>query len=151
MLEKYNYNDNIFYLTLKIKLLQESSKLDINNENLLKNIVNNIFFISQSIQDFFISLKNTSIIQNRTSHLKNLQRLGKKMITLLTEIIEGKSVNSKYLKDYFDKFNLIISMLSDNKEEIKLIITENNQKPQEEKLIISETEYKFLFSNEENK
>jgi len=149
MEQKIDYNDNIFLLSLKLKLIEDSLKLNLDTYFYISNIKSDIFFISEGIERYFNALIKNTILIDRTETLKNLKRLVSKFINLLVQLTDKDNDYSKHFDELTDKYNKSISIFNDFEDQIKSIITDYSIKTQDEKLIISENEYKVLFSNED--
>lgn len=150
MPHKLNYGDNIFFLNMKVRILRNCLKLDIDRELFLENINEEILFIVVAIEKLYGLLKESPIIVNRAENLKAIQRLKLQIISLLTSIIEGESSYSAHMESRFTHYKTVRENFLNNIEEIKGIITEISEKAAEEQHIISEEEYKHLLSNDES-
>ncbi len=149
MEQKIDYNDNIFLLSLKLKLIEDSLKLNIDTSFYLENIKNEITFISKGIEKYFKALNKNAILLNRADCLKNLKRLDRNFINLILQLTDNKNQYYKYFDDVHEKYNEFINIFNDIEDQIGGIITDYSIQTQDEKLIISENEYKVLFSDEE--
>ena len=149
MEQKIDYNDNIFLLSLKLKLIEDSLKLNIDISFFLANIKNEITFISKGIEKYFKTLNKNTILLNRADCLKNLKRLVRNFINLILHLTDHKNQYLEYFDDVHEKYNEFINIFNDIEDQMVSIVTNYSIKTQDEKLIISENEYKVLFSNEE--
>lgn len=149
MSHKLNYGDNIFFLNMKVRILKNCLKLEIDRELFLEKINEEILFIVVAIEKLYGLLKESPIIVNRSENLKAIQRLKGQLIELLTNIIDGDSRYSMLMENRLSQYNTVRENFLQNIEEIKNIITGINEKVVEEKYIISEEEYKHLLSGDE--
>ncbi len=149
MSHKINYGDNIFFLNMKVRILKNCLKLDIDRELFMEKINEEILFIVVAIEKLYELLKENSIIVNRSESLKGIQRLKGQIVGLLTSIIDGDSRYSTLMENRFSHYNTVRENFLHNIEEIKNIITGINTKAVEEQYIISEEEYKHLLSDYE--
>ena len=149
MSHKVNYGDNIFFLNMKVRILKNCLKLEIDRELFLEKINEEILFVVVAIEKLYGLLKESPIIVNRSENLKAIQRLKGQLIGLLTSIIDGDSRYSMLMENRFSQYNTVRENFLQNIEEIKNIITGINEKGIEEQHIISEEEYKHLLSDDE--
>ena len=149
MSHKINYGDNIFFLNMKVRILKNCLKLEIDRELFLEKINEEILFIVVAIEKLYGLLKESPIIVNRSENLKAIQRLKGQLIELLTNIIDGDSRYSMLMENRVSQYNTVRENFLQNIEEIKNIITGINEKVVEEQYIISEEEYKHLLSGDE--
>lgn len=149
MSHKLNYGDNIFFLNMKVRILKNCLKLEIDRELFLEKINEEILFIVVAIEKLYGLLKESPIIVNRSENLKAIQRLKGQLIELLTNIIDGDSRYSMLMENRLSQYNTVRENFLQNIEEIKNIITGINEKVVEEKYIISEEEYKHLLAGDE--
>ena len=149
MSHKVNYGDNIFFLNMKVRILKNCLKLEIDRELFLEKINEEILFVVVAIEKLYGLLKESPIIVNRSENLKAIQRLKGQLIGLLTSIIDGDSRYSMLMENRFSQYNTVRENFLQNIEEIKNIITGINEKVGEEQYIISEEEYKHLLSDDE--
>jgi hypothetical protein len=144
-----NFGDNIFFLTMKVRTLKNSLKLDIDSDLFLETINKEIIFIMLTLDKIFEFLKESSLIIDKLENLKNVQRLKLQLIHLLSGILEGKSSFSSFMKSNFGEFRKMRDECQQNIEEIKSMITGISEKAVEDRYIISEQEYRHLLSDEE--
>jgi hypothetical protein len=149
MSHKVNYGDNIFFLNMKVKILKNCLKLDIDWELFLEKINEEILFVVVAIEKLYGLLKESPFIVNRSENLKAIQRLKVQIIGLLSSIIDGEGKYSGLLENRISQYNTVRKNFLHNIEEIKNIITGINEKAVEEQYIISEEEYKHLLANDE--
>lgn len=148
MEQKIDYNDNIFLLSNKFKLIEDGLKLNLDTADFIPNIKSELSFIASGIEKYFNTLIGNKILLNRTESLKSLKRLIRKFINLLQELTDPDNKYYTEFSDLYEKFNEYTMLFNDFEDQIKEIITDYSYKSQDEKLIISENEYKVLFSNE---
>jgi hypothetical protein len=149
MPQNFNYDDNMFYLSLKVKVLKDGLKLDINNSLFLANFLAEIYFIAENITKVSDSLKSSGLVVGRVEHCKNLTRLEKQFTSLLTDILHKEILFTNCLEENFDRFKKIMLMLSNDMTELKHILSDEKAKSEEDRYIISEEEYKVLLSTNE--
>ena len=146
MANKINFSDNIFYLTMWVKTLNSSLKLDIDRQLFQKSVTREIGFLAATIDEIYSLLKSNAVIIDRGENLKGIQRLKIQFNHLLAAILEG---NTDLAQDHVGEYRKIQTRFREDIEEIRDIITGISEKSIEEKYTISEEEYRSLFAHED--
>jgi hypothetical protein len=149
MSHKINYDDNIFFLILRVKLLKDGLKLDLHKGLFLNNYCEDIFFIAETIRKISDALKNSPLLVGRLEHGKNLSRLEKQFAAVLTDILRDEKPWAQAMQESFEHLKKILYTINNDLVDLKSMLAEVKTKSEDDKYIISEEEYKVLLFDEE--
>ena len=144
-----NYEDDIFYIKLLFKNLEDSSKLKIDVEIFKKKIIQDIQFLDQVTEYILNNLKQTSLTIKLETYFRNLKKILESFIRYLKDIIRRKSPRYKYFKDQSDKIKLVFEKSKNNLNEIKALLASTNPEQKDAENIISQEEFRILLKEEE--
>src|SRR4030066_308687 len=101
MVNIIHYDDDIFYLTHTVKRLFDGIKLELDATLFLNKILEDIAFVSRSIEFFLESLRSSKLKVNRLNYLKNMYKLNKLYIEMLNAILTEQAAFAPLLKHHF--------------------------------------------------
>jgi hypothetical protein len=150
MINIIHYDEDIFFLSIMVKRLIDGLKLELDGPLFLIKIVEEIEFISRSIEYFMSSLQGNNLKVNRLQYLKNLYKLNKLFIELLHGILTDQILFSKNVKNHSAHFSELRDHHISHELKIKsgLHIDKNQMKYDHD--MLSEEEYKILLSQAED-
>ena len=148
MARKINYGDDIFYLLLFLKRLHDGVKLDIDPEFFLDRVVDDIFFVDETVGQLYRSIKQSSLI-NKDQHLRDIQRIKKVMVDLLDDIVRHRAPLSDSLENFMGSFRDMGNLNRRDVLEIRSILASLTGESDEGEQMVSEKEIKLLLSNKE--
>ncbi|MDC7221881.1 MAG: hypothetical protein PQJ59_18265 [Spirochaetales bacterium] len=138
MTENVNYEDNLFYLSRTIDLLDNGVKLNLDRDLFYKKTMELLVFTDETLQSIFADLTENSYLINRNLYLHSLMKKKKKFINTLYRYL--KKEKSEWPLDDKDRARLQRALevhqadigdirgtlsLSDDREEDREIISRN--------------------------
>ena len=148
MVRKINYEDDIFYLLLFLKRLHEGVKLDIDPEFFLDRVVDDIFFIDETVAELYRSISQSSLI-NKDQYLRDIQRVKKLMVERIEDILSRRAPLSGSLENFMQSFGDLCGTHRRDILDIKSILAGLSGESDEEEQMVSEKEIKLLLSDQE--
>jgi len=149
MEETINFGDNLFYLKLKLKLLADSSKLDLSDELFQEQIINEIESCGKNTEWLHKAIESKPKLITRNQHLLDLSRI----MRIFSELVNNLS-NIGRLDSHIQKKALEENARSMNftgTEILHMIDTSGNDLESKDSMeIISNSELEFLLNNEES-
>lgn len=144
MNEKVNYEDTLFYISMKIKNIQKSFLLNISPAYFAERQAEDILFIFHTLQKVLRELADNKFLINRNQYLNSLVRV----LMQFTELI--RSYLKEEQKELVDKSILrqimkIQEMVQNDLSDIRDILNQNEQ-TEVEKDLISNEELNFLMA-----
>ena len=149
MTHRIHYQDDIFFLSLKIKALRSGLNLDLDENLFLEQIHQEISFMAAVIENLYLELKQSSLILGKAEILKDIQRLKTGFIRLIDCVLDGKVHCSGALQLYFSEYERMRATFILNVEEIKNLISGINGRSHEIEYIVSEEELRYLLATDE--
>ncbi len=149
MTKRINYEDDIFFLLLLLRRLQEGLKLSIDMEFFGSKVVDDILFIDEKMEAIFNLLKGHSILLGGEEYLVALKKVLRNFIDLLEDIMGNKFPGSYYFSDLRISFEKLVEKSRNILTDVEQMIRELGKKEEEVKQIVSEEEFKFLLSDGE--
>jgi|WetSurMetagenome_2_1015567.scaffolds.fasta_scaffold758845_1 hypothetical protein len=148
MTRKINYEDDIFTLSLQVRCLQDTLKLDIDPEFFKERLLGDISWIEATIAALYRSLRESSLFVKRQEHLKELQKLKRAFAEALTAVLEKRSPFAEHVPEKLEQLRGVRDAQIRDVEDIRGLIAGTGA-PEEEH-IVSPEELKFLMTAEEN-
>ncbi|NNM66517.1 MAG: hypothetical protein HKM06_00750 [Spirochaetales bacterium] len=102
MKNQIHYDEDLFYLSLTIKNLQESLLLSLDPEYFASKVESDLKFIDESLEHFFITLKSSIYLIQRAEYFHTLGKVEAAFLDLFAEILSGKYVFFDVLKSSFE-------------------------------------------------
>lgn len=144
MNEKVNYEDTLFYISMKIKNIKKSFLLNISAEYFSERQAEDILFIFHTLQKVLRELSDNKFLINRNQYLNSLVRVYMQFLELIRiymkndqkELVE-KSIIRQIMK--------IREVVQNDLSDIREILTQEDQ-TEVEKDLISNEELNFLMA-----
>ncbi len=149
MINIIHYEDDIFYLTSMVKRISDGIKLELDTSLFLNKILEEIAFLSRSIEYFMESLQSTKLKVNRLNYLKNMYKLNKLFVEMLNNILTEQVPFAQNLKNHFQHLSSLRDRHIEHESAIKDALNAGKSPAGQENEILSEEEYKILFSPDE--
>jgi Mg2+ and Co2+ transporter CorA len=149
MTRRVNYEDNIFYLSLILKGVTASLKLNIDTDLYRDKILDDIRFLDKTASSIHQSLKANHLMIDRLAHLKSLQKMNAAFIALLEDILEERLPLASALEQDFDLLQRIQSTREAELAGLQEMSWKLGERAEDQEQIVSEKEFKFLLSSEE--
>ena len=151
MIQRLDYGDHIFFLAVRVRSLRDSARLNLRSDIFIERIHEDITFVEKAIDRLSLSLKDGSLMKNRTEYLRNINRLIRDFTVVLTQIVDGEATFSEELKDQFEAYRGSIKRFWGEAEKIDSLIESIVGTSREGEFIISEEEYKILLSDSDDR
>ena len=148
MTRRINYEDDIFTLTLQVRCLQDTLKLDIDAELFRDRLLGDIAWLDGAIDRLFRSLRESSRYVGRQEHLKELAKLNRAFSGVLDDLVSKRAPFAEHLADRLEELAAVRDGQKRDIEEIKALL-DGTPAPEEEH-IVSADELRFLMSSEED-
>jgi len=144
MNEKVNYEDTLFYISMKIKIIQKSFLLNISAEYFAERQAEDLLFIFHTLQKVLRELFDNKFLINRNQYLNNLARVLMQFLELIRHYMKSEQkelVDNSILRQVMKIREVVQNNLSDIRE----ILTQEEQ-TEVEKDLISNEELNFLMA-----
>ena len=151
MLQRINYGDNIFYLTMLIRVMRDSEKLQIDPGLFINKLKEDILLVYRSVETIYDNLKDSSLIKGRGEYFRDISRLAEQFIGFLMSVVSEKTSFSTALKGEFAEYRRIIQDLERSQKEVSDILAGISKEVQDGEYTISEEEYRILLADEDDK
>ena len=146
MVNIIHYEEDIFYLTHTVKRLYDGLKLELDASLFLNKVLEDVAFVSRSIEFFLESLRSGRLKVNRMAHLKNVYKLNKLFIEMLNAVLTEQAVFAPQLKHHFPHLTTLRDRHTSHEEALSSMFTKGKHPEAQESDILSEEEYRILFS-----
>jgi uncharacterized pyridoxamine 5'-phosphate oxidase family protein len=146
MINIIHYDDDIFFLTAMVKRLFEGLKLELDSSLFLNKILEEIAFISRSIEHFMESLKSTKLKVNRLNYLKNMYKLNTLFIEMLNAVLTEQVAFAQNMKNHFPHLTTLRDRHLDHESALKDELNAGKSPGGQDHEVLSEEEYKILLS-----
>ncbi|MBN1525040.1 MAG: hypothetical protein JW904_11185 [Spirochaetales bacterium] len=145
-----NFEDDIFFLAYSVKKLADGLLLELDPSIFLDKIVEEISFVSRSVDFFINQLKSTSLKVNRVNYLKSIHKLNAQFTDVINGIVSEKFPFSIHMKQHKGNIEPLLTRHREYETEISDALSGEMKDGSHDKEIISEEEYKILFAPDEN-
>ena len=149
MINIIHYDDDIFYLTYTVKRLFDGIKLELDASMFLNKVLEDIAFVSRSIEFFLESLKTSKLKVNRLNYLKNMYKLNKLFIEMLTTIITDQAAFASQLKNHVTHLTSLRDRHIEHEQILTNAMSKGKNPALEDSDMLSEEEYRILLSPDE--
>ncbi|MDC7218586.1 MAG: hypothetical protein PQJ59_01525 [Spirochaetales bacterium] len=145
MTEKVNYEDNLFFLSQTIDLLERGARLNLDRELFFDKILDTLYFTDKTLQSIFKELTENNYLINRNLYLHSLMKKKRKFTALLVLFLERDQ--GEWIPEEEDRSRLRRSLevhkadMGDIRNTLSL-----SDSREEEREIISEHELNFLMA-----
>ena len=150
MAKKNSYDDNLFFLSEKVRILTDCLDLDIEPEIFLDNTVEEVLFIEKAFADIYASLLENTLLLDRSNHLHLLMRAKGRFAHLLESLAGGKLQFSTYLKPFAEQFKRSTQSQRADVDDIRNLLTQGDEEDLVDTAVVSEEEFKYLLMEEES-
>lgn len=142
---KVHYEDNLFFLHSMLRTTDAGLRLDIDPEYFRDKILEDIFFIDATLLRIYSSLKESSLLINRSGHLRSLRRTVSAFIEFLQRLLDEELGIGDVVQSYRAK--LSGSLHAHERIRTELDATLERDLPDEENAdTISSQEYGYLLA-----
>ena len=147
MIRNIHFDDNIFFLNSLIKALKTGLSLDIDEDYFIDKILEDLFFINNTLKRILNSLKNNSKLINQRELFRSLLKTEQKYLNLINEIMSEKTVETLNFKPYLPKILTVKKDLEEDIDDIDECLSYTGETDRNTELVSSE-EFKFLFKDD---
>ena len=129
MMNKHiNFEDNIFVLNLRIRMIQDLLILDTDTELFLQKTVDDLSFINSSLNILLFNLKENYRLIERDEQFHNLAETERQLCKALNEIDHGEgNISALHYPELRESLGLFITASQDRQNSIKELIAEAKQ------------------------
>jgi len=144
MNEKVNYEENLFYISMNIKKIQQSFELNISPEYFHERQAEDIIFIFHTLQKILRELTNNNFLINRNQYLYSMLKVQDRYISMLKQFLTIDS-QSSLDRDQFSQLRKALETIENDRSDIRDILNQDEQ-IEVEKDLISNEELNFLMA-----
>ncbi len=145
---KVHYEDNLFFLHTMVRTIESGMKLDIDPEYFRDKILEDIFFIDAALLRIYSSLKENSLLVNRSGYMRSLRRTIHAFVDFLKKILDGEIQHDKLADTYHAKLSTSLHTHERVQTELESSL-ERSDVYEESSDTISSQEYGFLLAGGE--
>jgi hypothetical protein len=149
MSQKVNYSDNIFFLSMYLKVLINSLKLDLDTEVFSDHYSRAVLFLADVAQKILTSLQDSPLILGRVDYLKEMQRFQRRYVDLIDDLLKEKGTAHPLVEGVAEKIRSVGESFQEDIEEIRRMISDSGDQGQDSDYTVSEEEYRHLFTDED--
>jgi len=144
MNEKVNYEDNLFYISMMIKNIKQSFKLNLAEEFFSERQAEEIIFIFHSLQKFLKDLSDNSYLINRNQYLYTMIKVQDHFTEMADQFLQIRQ-NNLWDEAMTAQIRKAIEKTLLDKTDIRDLLHQQNQDDVEKDLISNE-ELNFLMA-----
>ena len=85
MARRINYDDDVFFLALRLRHIQQAAKLEVDGEPYLDRLIDDLHFIDRCIRSLYATLDVAHQLATRHEHLSQLALLTEEYASFLSE------------------------------------------------------------------
>ena len=120
-----NFEDNIFVLNLRIRMIQDLLILDTDTELFLQKTLDDLDFINSSLKTLLSNLKENYRLIERDEQFHNLAETERQFCEVLSEMDHGEgNLSALQYPELRERIVLILSNSQDRQNSIKGLIIE---------------------------
>ena len=121
-----NFEDNIFVLNLRIRMVQDLLILDTDIELFLHKTLEDLDFLNSSLTTLLTNLKENYRLIERDEQFHNLMETERQYCEVLSEMDHGEgSISAIQYPELRDRINILMSRSQDRQNSIKDLIVES--------------------------
>lgn len=124
MLQKIIFQDNLYYITRSLDIIQSGLHLDLSDEIFTEKIIADILFFDSALQKLFNRIEPQPHLPDYADIMHCLYFCTAKYISLLQFLCDKKSETESVFKDQFERFEGIEKKHQSLIDKIKLNITD---------------------------
>ncbi|NCN05937.1 MAG: hypothetical protein GW949_09930 [Spirochaetales bacterium] len=143
MTARIHFEDNVFVLQSQIQTLRHSLILDIDSQYFLDKILEDFFFIDQTLLHLYRTLLDNEYLVKRKEYLRSLLHCKQEFLTLAHGLIQGQFPFSHHCKPFMGKILQSIQREEKDYEEIRRVFLDEEEQDDSE-TGLSSAEYEFL-------
>ena len=120
-----NFEDNIFVLNIRIRMIQDLLVLDTDAELFLNKTLDDLTFINSSLGILFVSLKENSRLIGRDEQFHNLAETERQFCEVVHELDHGEgNISALHYPELRDRIGLLVNQSQDRQNSIKEMLME---------------------------
>ena len=150
MAKRISYDDNLFFIGEKVRILTDCLDLDIDATIFLDKIVDEILFIENALSSIYQSLMENDLLLERPDHLHSLMRAKGRFAHLLESLARADLTFSAHVVPFEGKFKASAASQREDIDDIRTMLTESDETGTSDSALVSEEEFKFLLMEEES-
>jgi len=143
-----NYEDNLYYLRLKVQELAEGLILDLSPDFFLDRFLEDVFFIDSSLGRIYSHLKQSNNLIKKIKYLHLLVKVKDIYLALLQDLIKDNHMFFHGLESHIGEFKDRIQAQETDIKSIQKIILEIEGEGEEQEELITQEELSFLWNPE---
>jgi hypothetical protein len=144
-----NFEDNLYFLRMKIQDLSEGLKLDLSPDFYLDRYIEDIFFIDGSLGRIYTHLKEGINLIQKSKYYHLIIKIKQSFYTLLQTLIEEQTAFTPGLQPHFEQLRERSSIHEKDIRIIQKAISEMVNTTEEQEELITGEELNFLWTQEE--
>jgi hypothetical protein len=145
MTENVNYEDNLYFLSRTIDLLDQGARLNLDRELFYEKILDTLFFTDRILQNIFANLTENNYLINRNIYLHSLMKKKKKFTNILSLYIDREQNEWVLEKEIKSKLQRILEIHLADISDIRKTLSLTDDRG-EDREIISQNEMNFLMA-----
>ncbi len=147
MNERFNYDDNIFFINTLIKTLNNGLSLEIDGDYFAEKYIEDIFFIDTSIKHIYESLKENRYLIRRIDYLRSIYRTEQTYTEFLDVLYEQHTPLRDRIKNTRTKIMHLLQEYEQHMQDIERLLEGSNETEDDEDLV-SQEEFRHLLKEE---
>ncbi len=146
MTRKVNYEDDIFALSLVVRMLRDVERLQPDPELVRDVILSGITSVDAAIGRLLASLAGSPHLSRRAEHLRELARLARSFAVVLEELAAGRTPLGAFLSSRSEELGAMAARHDRAADEVDALLSGQGEGPLEERHIVSEEELRILIA-----
>ena len=141
-----NFEDNIFVLNIRIRMIRDLLILDTDAELFLSKTLDDLDFIHASLESLLSKLKENSRLIERDKQFHNLAETEQRFCEILNELDRGEgNISALHYPDLRERIGFLLDWSQDRQNSIKELIV--NSKSLIPEPVVSNDELQELLSS----
>lgn len=146
-----NYEDNIFFLILRLKAIRDGLKLEIDAKFFGQALVQDVMHMIGVLDEIYKPLRTNPHLLKRHVYLKEMRRLKKQFIDFFDDIVENRVPQAHLFSYSIEKIKEVRKTYAKDLLDIKSLLPKTSGEQPDEEHMVSEEEFRFLLlPDEEN-
>jgi len=143
---KFHYEDNLYFIHSMVRTIDTGLRLDVDPEYFRDKILEDILFIDATLLRVYSSLKENTLLINRTGHLRSLRRTMGAFTDFLKRLLDGEVELGDIVDTYRSKLTATLHTQERIRSELDAAL-ERDPADDETSDTISSQEYGFLLAD----
>ncbi len=145
MTENVNYEDNLFFISRTIDLLNQGAALNLDRDLFYEKTMEFLLFTDKTLQNIFRDLTENSYLINRNLYLHSLMKKKRKFVDLLSTWMERSRPDWPLTEEHRISLQRALEIHRSDIDDIRntLSLSDNREEDRE---IISRDEMNFLMA-----